>query len=421
MSSIEAKLALLPKSIPITFQFGTGPTINGSLINDYNTIKGLQVLSDNKIRHLHHFINSYAIHHNQNHIAYLTDVEVFLSFVVASGSGGGRKLKSLLIEEPVSNESLRYIGKVDPVCTAINTLMNQLNVTEGKEARVAAATELMKYLKTTGLEFTKVNPKFQAVVLEKCEEFRQQLVREFPELVKVCTDLIVALGLTPAPLISGVRLVMRLWNNVLPDAVEMGLQLNTGPLVKGIVYPKTYTVLTSFYPEPVPIHKWYHKYVKTYGQGKLNPSLVEIINHLSIGAATNVYILLENWEPSNSSFVIQATAEDEARIREPAKQATATETATATATATEEESDAGPCDCAGCTFYEPPCDCRTCEQEKQINELFDRTNKLYCAFIVNEDAEYCDCVRCKYENTLQEHIKALENQINVISKHLKIE
>jgi hypothetical protein len=87
----------------------------------------------------------------------------------------------------------------------------------------------------------------------------------------------------------------------------------------------------------------------------------------------------------------------------------------------EIESDAGPCDCAGCTPEEISCDCRSCEQEKRVDDLFYRTDKLFCAFLAYDDADSCNCVRCVYEEGLQKRIQELEVQMNTVLKRLNLQ
>jgi hypothetical protein len=194
--------------------------------------------------------------------------------------------------------------------------------------------------------------------------------------------------------------------------VVVSLQIGTGPRIEGILYPHANTVLSTFYYPPIPLQKWVSKYCKTYGLGKRTLSVIEIIRYLRIGDH-DLYTLLENWKPSYSSFVTQALDSDMARIRGiPLREPEVDE---------EEESDAGPCDCAGCTPYEPPCDCRQCKQEERIEDLTYRTDRLFCAFLADDDADFCKCVRCVYEETLNKRIKELEGQMNIVLKRLNLQ
>ena len=394
MSSLYEKLVLLPKRIPVLFQYGTGPQVAGTLIIPAPFVKCLEVESSDKVRHLEHFRNSYIRHNNEINLHNLTTEELFLSFVVASGEGTGRTFKTLLVDEPITDGSLSYVGRVDPIVIPVQTFLDQVAAAEDKPKKAVVVMELMTYLKSTGIPFIKRNPKFRAVVISKCEEFRREFVGELPDLVTACTDLLVSIDVTPAPLISGDLLVLRQWMARLPEKVVMDLQMPTGPSVKGVVYPKTNTVLTSFYPDPVPLQKWVSKYCKEYELGKHSLPLVEIIRYLRVGDY-DIYTLLEQWKPSYSSIFFGPSAEDEAFIQGSCKEESPVE--------------------------EMSCDCRSCKQESRVDELFFRTNRLFCAFLAHDGAEYCDCKRCCYEEALNRRIRELEGQMNTILKRLNLQ
>jgi hypothetical protein len=410
MSSINDKLALLPKRIPVTFQFGAGPTVTGTLILTNPYLKCLEIESDGKIRHIEHFINSYARHNDVKYLHFKTTEQVFLSFVVASGERTGKSFQTLLVDEPIPNDWLPFVGIVDPTIAKVQGMLDQVHATEDKDVKAPIVIELMRYF-VTAIPFIRRYPPLHAVAIAKCEEFRKDHHGEFPEVVAACTDLLVALGQTPAPLISGDELVLKQWTARLPRGVVVSLQISTGPRIEGILYPHSNTVLSTFYYPPIHLQKWVSKYCKTYGLGKRTLSVIEIIRYLRIGDH-NLYTLLENWKPSYSSFVTQALDSDMARIRGiPLKEPEVD----------EEESDAGPCDCAGCTPEETSCDCRSCEQEKRVDDLFHRTDKLFCAFLAYDDADYCKCVRCVYEETLNKRIRELEGQMNIVLKRLNLQ
>jgi hypothetical protein len=408
MSSIHTKLALLPKQIPVKFQYGTGPTVAGTLIIDCPSFKCLQIKSVDMVRHIKHFVNKYRLYNNLYDLKFLTTEEIFLSFVVASGEKAGKSFQTLLVDEPIPNDWLPFIGILDPTIAKVQGMLDQIQATEDKNIRVSVVIELMRYL-VTAIPFIKRNPPFHDTVIAKCEELRKEHHGEFPDVVAACTDLLVALGQTPAPLISGDELVLKQLTTRLPRGVVVSLQISTGPRSLGILYPHANTVLSIFYYPPIPLQKWVSKYCKTYGLSERTLSVIEIIRYLHIGDH-DLYTLLENWKPSYSSFVTQALDSDIARIR-----------GILLKDDEEEESDAGPCDCAGCTPYEPPCDCRQCKQEERIEDLIYRTDRLFCAFLADDDADFCKCVRCVYEETLNKRIKELEDQMNTVLKRLNLQ
>jgi len=410
MSTIYEKLTFLPKRIPILFQYGAGPTVEGTLLIPCPSLKCLQIVSNDKVRNIEHFINSYARHNDVKYLHFVANKEtfVFLSFVVASGERAGKSFQTLLVDEPIPNDWLPFVGIVDPAIAKVQGLLDQVHVTEDKDVKVPIIIEMMRYLATV-IPFIKRNPSFHDVAIAKCEEFRANHHGEFPEVVTACTELLVALGQTPAPLISGDEFVLRQLTTRLPRGVVVSLQISTGPRISGILYPHANTVLSTFYYPPIPLQQWVNKYCKTYGLGKRSSPLIEIIRYLRIGDH-DLYALLENWKPSYSSFVTQALDSDMARIR-----------GILLKDDEEEESDAGPCECADCTPYEPPCDCRQCKQEERIDELFHRTNRLFCAFLVDDDADFCNCVRCVYEEGLNKRIRELEGQMNIVLKRLNLQ
>jgi hypothetical protein len=410
MSTIYEKLALLPKQIPVQFQYGTGPTVAGTLIIDCPSFKCLQIKSVDMVRHIKHFVNKYRLYNNLYDLKFLTTEEIFLSFVVASGEKAGKSFQTLLVDEPIPNDWLPFIGIVDPAIAKVQGMLDQIQATEDKNIRASVVIELMRYL-VTAIPFMKRNPPFHDTAIAKCEQLRSDHHGEFPDVVAACTDLLVALGRTPAPLISGDEFIRRQWTKRLPRGVIVNLQISTGPKIEGILYPHSNTVLSTFYYPPIHLQKWVSKYCKTYGLDKRTLSVMEIIPLLSIGDH-DLYTLLENWKPSYESFVTQALDSDIARIRGiPLKEPEVD----------EEESDAGPCDCAGCTPYEPPCDCRQCKQEERIEDLIYRTDRLFCAFLADDDADFCKCVRCVYEETLNKRIKELEDQMNTVLKRLNLQ
>jgi hypothetical protein len=407
MSTIYEKLAFLPKRIPVKFQYGAGPTVEGTLLIPCPSLKCLQIVSNDKVRNIEHFINSYALHNDVKYLHFVAHKKtfVFLSFVVASGERAGKSFQTLLIDEPIPNDWLPFVGIVDPAIAKVQGLLDQVHATEDKDVKAPIVIELMRYLATV-IPFMKRNPAFYNTAIAKCEQLRSEHHGEFPEVVATCTELLVALGRTPATLISGDELVLKQLTARLPRGVVVSLQISTGPRIEGILYPHANTVLSTFYYPPIPLQKWISKYCKTYGLGKRNIPLIEIIRYLRIGDH-DLYALLENWKPSYSSFVTQALDSDMARIRGQEVD--------------EEESDAGPCDCAGCTPYEPPCDCRQCKQEERIEDLFHRTNRLFCAFLADDDADSCNCVRCVYEEGLNKRIRELEGQMNIVLKRLNLQ
>ena len=70
---------------------------------------------------------------------------------------------------------------------------------------------------------------------------------------------------------------------------------------------------------------------------------------------------------------------------------------------------------------EDSCDCRQCKQETRMDELFYRTNRLFCAFLADDDADSCNCVRCVYEEGLNKRIRELEGQMNIVLKRLNLQ
>ena len=407
MSSIHTKLPLLPKRIPIVFQYKTGPDVAGTLIIDCPSLKCLQIQSVDKVRHIEHFVNSYRLHNNLYDLSFLTMEEIFLSFVVASGERGGKSFQTLLVDEPIPNDWLPFIGIVDPAIAKVQGMLDQFHAAEDKNVKAPIVIEIMHYL-TTMIPFIKRNPPFHDTLIAKCEEFRSEHHGEFPEVVTACTELLVALGQTPAPLISGDEFVLKQLTTRLPRGIVVSLQISTGPRVQGILYPHANTVLSTFYYPPIPLQKWVSKYCKVYGLGKRNIPLIEIIRYLRIGDH-DLYALLENWKPSYSSFATQATDNDMARIRG----VPLMEDESVAESSAPEESEEAP--------TEDSCDCRQCKQEMNVNELFYRTDRLFCAFLSYDDAVSCNCVRCCYEEGLQKRIKELEGQMNIVLKRLNLQ
>jgi hypothetical protein len=402
MSSIYEKLALLPKRIPIKFQYGAGPTVEGTLLIDYPRLKlkCLQIESSDKVRHIEHFINSYALHNDVKYLHFKTTEQVFLSFVVASGERAGKSFQTLLVDEPIPNDWLPFVGIIDPAIAKVQGMLDQVHTLEDKEVKAPIVIEMMRYFVTV-IPFIRRYPPLHDVAIAKCEELRKEHHGEFPDVVAACTDLLVALGQTPAPLISGDELVLKQLTTRLPRGILVGIQIGTGPRIEGILYPHVNTVLSTFYYPPIPLQKWVSKYCKTYGLGKRTLSVIEIIRHLRIGDH-DLYTLLENWRPSYSSFVTQALDSDMARIRGiPLKESEAESSAPS-----EESAE---------------CDCRQCKQETRMDELFYRTNRLFCAFLADDDADSCNCVRCVYEEGLNKRIRELEGQMNIVLKRLNLQ
>jgi len=400
MSTIYEKLAFLPKRIPIKFQYGAGPTVEGTLLLPCPSLKCLQIESSDKARNIQHFINSYARHNDVKYLHFQTTEQIFLSFVVASGERCGKSFQTLLVDEPIPNDWLPFIGIVEPAVAKVQGMLDRVHVAEGKDVKIPIVMEMMHYLATV-IPFIKRNPAFHATVIAKCEEFRKDHHGELPDVVAACTELLVALGQTPAPLISGDELVLRQLTTRLPRGILVSIQIGTGPRIEGILYPHVNTVLSTFYYPPIPLQKWVSKYCKTYGLGKHNLSLIEIIRHLRIGDH-DLYALLENWKPSYASFATQALDSDMARIRGiPLKESEAESSAPS-----EESTE---------------CDCRSCKQELRVDELFYRTNRLFCAFLADDGADSCNCVRCVYEEGLNKRIRELEVQMNTILKRLNLQ
>ena len=405
MSTIYEKLALLPKRIPIKFQYWAGPTVEGTLLIDCPSLKCLQIVSNDKVRNIQHFINSYACHNDVKYLHFKTTEQIFLSFVVASGERANKSFQSLLVDEPIPNDWLPFIGIVDPVIAKVQGLLDQVHAEQDKNVKAPIVIEMMRYLATV-IPFIKRHPPFHTTVIAKCEEFRKEHHGEFPDVITACTELLVALGRTPAPLISGDEFVLRQLTTRLPRGVVVSLQISTGPRSLGILYPHANTVLSTFYYPPIPLQKWISKYCKTYGLGKRNIPLIEIIRHLRIGDH-DLYALLENWKPSYSSFVTQALDSDMARIRGvPLME----DESVAESSASSEEAEEA-----------PVCDCRQCKQETRMDELFHRTNRLFCAFLADDDADSCNCVRCVYEEGLNKRIRELEGQMNIVLKRLNLQ
>ena len=411
MSTIYEKLALLPERIPIKFQYGAGPTVTGTLILTNPYLKCLQIESGGKVRNIEHFINSYALHNDVKYLHFVANKKttVLLSFVVASGERADKSFQTLLVDKPIPNDWLPFVGIVEPAIAKVKGMLDQAHAEKDKNITASIVIEMMRYL-LTALPFIKRNPPFHNTVIAKCEQLRSEHHGEFPEVVTACTDLLVALGQTPATLISGDEFIRKQWTSRLPEGIVMGLQISTGPRILGIVYPHENKVLSTFYRYPVPLQQWVSKYAKTYGLGKRTCSVIEIIRLLWIGDMP-LYTMLEHWKPTYSSLVRQATDMDMAQMR-------------------GEEVDvsgAGPCDCAGCTDEEAPseetpaedsCDCRPCGQDKRLDELFHRTDRLFCAFLADDEAVSCDCVRCCYEEGLNKRIRELESQMNTVLKRL---
>ena len=76
MSTIYEKLAFLPKRIPILFQYGAGPTVEGTLLIPCPSLKCLQIVSNDKVRNIQHFINSYACHNDVKYLHFKTTEQI---------------------------------------------------------------------------------------------------------------------------------------------------------------------------------------------------------------------------------------------------------------------------------------------------------------------------------------------------------
>jgi hypothetical protein len=80
-------------------------------------------------------------------------------------------------------------------CAQIRSMLDRFDTAEDKEEKAKLAEELLEYLSTTGLEFTKHYNNFKTVVIRKCYELKL-CNPEFPVLTNKANQLLTTLGET---------------------------------------------------------------------------------------------------------------------------------------------------------------------------------------------------------------------------------
>lgn len=80
-------------------------------------------------------------------------------------------------------------------CAQIRSMLDRFDIVETKDERATLAEELLEYLRTTGLEFTKHYNNFKTVVIRKCYELKL-LHPDLPSVVSKSNQLLTALGET---------------------------------------------------------------------------------------------------------------------------------------------------------------------------------------------------------------------------------
>jgi hypothetical protein len=81
------------------------------------------------------------------------------------------------------------------LCAQIRSMLDRFESANGKEEKAKLAEELLDYLRTTGLEFTKCYERFRKVVVKKCYELKL-CNPEFPVVTTKANQLLTTLGET---------------------------------------------------------------------------------------------------------------------------------------------------------------------------------------------------------------------------------
>ena len=293
MSSPIDKLALLPPSIPITFQLPGGPAWTAEFLAA-PTLSKTQVSYNGVIFNLQHFINHYCRHVTNRidlPLPSRATLDCLRDFTVAQGKGFG----ITLLHHLEHTQNLNDLGYIDPVITYIRQKLTEVDEAVGPAARAPPAIELFNYIRESGLEFTKGNQKFTDVVIAKCHQLRQEEHTRFPELEKVCRLLLIDLGQVPLPLLTPDEIVIKGWRSLPCAFLYVTLQIGNGPVEHGIIHPFTSYVSTAFYQRKVSLQHWFNKYSKEYNTADQNPRrFIGRLAYLKSGSVSFYDMLLNN-------------------------------------------------------------------------------------------------------------------------------
>ena len=269
MSSPIDKLALLPSSIPITFQLPDGPVWTAEFLSA-PTLANTQIYYKGNIFNLEHFINHYCRHVAQRIDLYLPSratLDCLKHFTVAQGIGSN----DTILHHLEHSSNLHQLGYIDPIIAYIKQKFMEVDQAVGPAARASIVVTLLNHIRESGLEFAKSNQKLMEVMIAKCHQFREEEHIRFPELEKACRLLLIALDQVPHSLLTSDEIVLQNWNN-LPNAhLCVILQIGSGPVEYGILHPKTGYVSTAFYDEKIVLKHWFNKYSKQYHTRDENP------------------------------------------------------------------------------------------------------------------------------------------------------
>jgi len=292
MSSPIDKLALLPSSIPVTFQLPGGPIWTAEFIAA-PTLAKTQISYNGTIFNLQHFINHYQRHVAQRidlHLPSRATLDCLKNFTVAQGKGS----TDTILHHLTHTYNLKDVGRSDPIVIYIKQKFAEVDAAVDSAARAAIVVTLFNYIRELGLTFVKGNQKLMEIVILKCHQFRQEEHIRFPELEKACRLLLIGLGQVPPPLLTPEQIVLENWATLPCAHLCVKLQIYNGPVEHGIFNPKTGMVETAFYNRKVPLEQWFNKYIKQYKSPSKPRTLVDRLLYLMSGSVTFYHMLYHN-------------------------------------------------------------------------------------------------------------------------------
>jgi hypothetical protein len=352
MSSPIDKLALLPSSIPITFQLPGGPIWTAEFLSA-PTLAKTQVSYNGTIFNLQHFINHYQRHVAQRidlHLPSRATLDCLKNFTVAQGKGSTDTILHHL--EHTSN--LKDVGCSDPIVSYIKQKFTEVDEAVDAAAKAAIVVTLFNYIRELGLTFVKANQKLMEVMIAKCHQFRKEEHIRFPELEKACRLLLIDLGQVPPPLLTPEQTVRKNWAALPCAFLCVTLQMGSGPVEHGILHPRTGLVSTAFYQQEVPLAHWFNKYRKEYNPPSRPRTFLNRLIYLMSGPVNFYEMLFKN---TAKEHLVLASDEDEDKLVQKRICRFSPEK----------------CQCDLHRPLEPPCECYGCRSiadlQNEINEL----------------------------------------------------